>query len=157
MPSYLTAKDYQSRAVLADLRVSPFFAPAGVGQRGAVFRGRPRAIPAGTPQRRDDRGVAAERLAPRRRPVHDEVEAPAIPRMDPRGGGVAQPLLRDDLAIPADTFPRDAHPCSLHRLGAALEVARLGAGRFVAARAIHLGSAPGVPPEAARGRPKGEG
>ena len=111
------------------------FAPACVGQRGAVFRSRPRAIPAVTPQRRDDRGVAAERLAPRRRPVHDEVEAPAIPRIDARGGGVAQPLLRNYLASPAEAFPCDAHPCSLHRLGAALEVARLGAGRLVVAKA----------------------
>ena len=74
------------------LRVSCTLTPLSDSDGGAVARGSRGLGPPFASQRRHESDIATQRLAKRRSPVHNKVEAAAIGWVDVRGGRARQPL-----------------------------------------------------------------
>jgi len=82
-----------------ELRVSSAFAALGNFQRGSVNHRRAWLRVSRACQGGHERGVAAQGPAMARRAIHDEVEPASVFCSDAWGGGVGEPLLRNDLAF----------------------------------------------------------
>ena len=96
-----------------ELRVGSALAAFGDGQ-GSTIPGGGRGLRAAiTGKRRDQRHVAAQRFAELCGTICDEVEAPAIVRIDTRGRRPNEPLLRNDLALWSECFANDPYPRTL--------------------------------------------
>ena len=67
-----------------------------------------------TGKRQDQRHVAAKGFAELGGTICDEVEAPAIVRIDTRGRRPNEPLLRNDLALWSECFANDPYPRTLY-------------------------------------------
>ena len=92
---------------------------------------------------RDQGHVAAQCFAELRGTICDEVETPAIVRIDTWGRRPNEPLLRNDLALWPDCFAHDPYPRALEWLGSPGEEAGAGAGSIVITVNIDRGAAAG--------------
>ena len=110
--AHLRAEDDELlRPASLELRVSSAFAALGNFQRGSVNHRRAWLRVSRACQGGHKRGVAAQGPAMARRAIHDEVEPASVFCSDVGGGGVGEPLLRNDLAFrPPSPLSRRGRP-----------------------------------------------
>ena len=104
------------RPASLELRVSSAFAALGNFQRGSVNHRRAWLRVSRACQGGHKRGVAAQGSAMAHRAIHDEVEPVSVFCSDAGGGGVGEPLLRNDQAFRPHHLSREADPRPFHQL-----------------------------------------
>ena len=120
--------DEALRAGGRKFRVCCPFAPLGHTQRGSVNICAAWLRLARSRQRRNERGVAAQRDPVGRRPIDEQVQAATVCRLYAGSRRVCQPWLRDNVAFWSHCLARHSDPCPPYHFGSASEQTRPRAG-----------------------------